>query len=567
VAETFIKDRLTRRLETTQQGILWLQKQLKTEQVDLDRSRIELYEYMNKYGILSIDEKRGTKLDEEMKLLEEKVRAAKENLGSLEIKYQQTLQLAASPNLIDTIPEAITNKVLAELRTQEIQLEQESIKLSSTYGSNHPKVVSIQQQLKNIRDAKGQEIKKIVNALKVQYDTARLQEKSIVQARDAIQQELEDLKKRTVSYFALKREVESNEKVYDLVLNRLKETSLTEELSKSPNASILQHAGIPGAPSSPNVQKRMTTALLLALALGIGLALLLEYLDNTFTKPDQIEHFLGLTFLGAVPNLATNGKSGHVGDRPLVTMDDAKSSGAEAYRALRTNVLLSSADVQPQMLLITSPGKGEGKSLTAANLSIAMAQAGNRVLLIDCDLRKPKMHKVFSLDRDPGLSNLLVGTKVDPHLYIQKTAQANLEVITCGPIPPNPSELLGSKRMHTLLEGLRQDYQRVILDSPPIMAATDAAVLTPVVDGTVLVVRAGNTKRQVAQRAVKLLLDLNARITGVVLNEIMIGRNGYYYYDYYYYQYGGYYGDEEEPAKSGWRKKRKHKKYVDLDEV
>ena len=248
-------------------------------------------------------------------------------------------------------------------------------------------------------------------------------------------------------------------------------------------------------------------------------------------------------------------------------MDDAKSSGAEAYRALRTNVLLSSADVQPQMLLITSPGKGEGKSLTAANLSIAMAQAGNRVLLIDCDLRKPKMHKVFSLDRDPGLSNLLVGTKVDPHLYIQKTAQANLEVITCGPIPPNPSELLGSKRMHTLLEGLRQDYQRVILDSPPIMAATDAAVLTPVVDGTVLVVRAGNTKRQVAQRAVKLLLDLNARITGVVLNEIMIGRNGYYYYDYYYYQYGGYYGEEEEPAKSGWRKKRKHKKYVDLDEV
>ena len=553
-AEVFIKDRLARRLESTQQGIAWLQNQLKSEQVGLDRSRIELYEFMNTYGILSLDEKRGTKLDEELKLLEEKARAATENAGVLEIKYQQTLKLAASPNLIDTIPEAVTDKVLAELRTQEIQLQQEAIKLSATYGSNHPKVSSIERQLQNIHAAKSQEIQKIVNALKVQYDSARFQEKSIVKARDDLQNQIEDLKKRTVSYFSLKREVDSNEKVYDLVLNRLKETSLTEELSKSPSASIIERAEVPVAPSSPDVQNRIMRALMLAVALGLGVAFLLEHLDNTFTKPDQIEQLLEVTFLGAVPNLTLDGKPAHGSRPPLVALSDEKSSGAEAYRALRTNLLLSSADVQPQLLLVTSPGKNEGKSSTAANLAVVMAQAGNRVMLVDCDMRRPVMHKVFGLDRDPGLSNLLVGTKVDPQLYVQKTAQANLEVITCGPMPPNPPDLLGSKRMHALLESLRHDYKFIILDSPPLWAATDAAVLTSFVDGTMLVVKAGETRRHFAQRAVKLLGDLNARIIGVVLNKMAAGKDGYYYYDYYYYQYGLPYRDEDEKKPSRWKK-------------
>ena len=566
MAEVFLKDRLTRRMGTVQEAVQWLQNELKDEQTDLDKSRIELYEFMNKYGILSIDEKRGTKLDEELKMLDEKVRAAKENTVSIELKHQQVSSLAASPNLVDTIPEAMTNKVLGELRTQEIQLEQEIIKLSATYGTSHPKIMALERQIKNIRDAKKQETQKIVNSTKIQYETAKLQERSITQARDNLQAELDDLKKRTVRYFTLKREVESNEKVYDVVLNRLKETSLTEEFSKTPNATIIQRAIVPRAPSSPDVQRGLMLGLVLALGLGIGLAFLLEFLDNTITKPEQIEQQLGLTFLGAVPNLIPDSKSKSNGDSTLPALAGFKSSGAEAYRALRTSILLSSADVQPQVMLITSPGKSEGKSMTAANLAVVMAQAGNRVLLIDCDLRKPKLHKLFGLDHNEGLSNLLVGKKLEPENFIRKTSEPNLEIITCGPIPPNPSELLGSKRMHALLESLRQDYERIILDSPPLMAATDAAVLTPVVDGTVLVTRAGHTTRHMAQRAVKLLMDLNARITGVVLNQIMVGRNGYYYYDYYYH-YGKYYGDEEHEKKGGWLKKRRHRKNVATDEV
>lgn len=556
VAEVFLKDRLNRRLGSLQQAVGWLQAELKDEQIDLDKSRIELYEYMNQYGILSIDEKRGTKLDEELKLLEEKVRIAHENTASLALKYEQVLNLSKSPALIDTIPEAMTNKVLGDLRTQEIQLQQEAIKLSAVYGSNHPKIMALERQIQNIRTAKNQEIQKIVNALKVQYDAALMHEKSLVQSRDHLQRELDELKKQTVRYFTLKREVESNEKVYDVVLNRLKETTLTEEFTKTPNATIIQRAVPPLAPSSPDVRRGLPLGILLALALGVGLAFLLEFLDNTFTKPEQIEHLVGLTFLGGVPSLDVDNRARIEGPTNLPALTGAKSSVAEAYRALRTSILLSSADVQPQVILITSPGKSEGKSMTAANLATVMAQAGNRVVLVDCDLRKPKQHKNFNVKRDQGLSALLVARKMELNGFVQQTAQPNLDIITSGPIPPNPSELLGSKRMHALLDMLREAYDRVIIDTPPILAATDAAVLTPQVDGTVLVFRAGDTTRQMAQRAVKLLSDLNARITGVVLNEVMVGKNGYYYYDYYYY--GHYYGEEEEEGgKRRWRKKRR----------
>ena len=471
---------------------------------------------------MDIDESRSTKLDEELNLMKEKAREAKEKTNALKVKLEQITKLSQSPELIDTIPEALTNEVLGELRNQEVALEQEAIKLSGTYGSNHPNIVLIKRQLTNIRKSKREEIEKIINSIRFQYETASSEEKSLVQALNSMETNLDDLRKKTIRYFTLKREVESGEKIYDVLLNRFKETTLAEEMSKSANASIIQQAYVPTKPSSPNVPRMLAVGIFLGLAVGAGLAFLLEFLDNTFTKPDQVEQLLGLTFLGAVPSLQLSSETNQNGNRPLVTWTDPKSSASEAYRALRTSILLSAADYQPQALLVTSPGKGEGKSSTATNLATVMAQAGNRVLLIDCDLRKPTIHKSFGLDRELGLSRLLVGRELEPEAYIQKTAVDGLDVITCGPIPPNPSELLGSKKMAELLATLRQQYDRIILDSPPVLAATDAAVLTPFIDGTVLVVRAGETKRQAAQRTVQLLTDLNAKITGIVLNELEI---------------------------------------------
>ena len=567
-AGTFIKERLNRRLASTNQAIQWLQTQLKQEQTELDSNRIELYNFMQQFGILSLDESRSTKVDEEVQLVKEKVRDARQKTDDLRLRYEQTLALSKTPGQMDTIPEAATNELLKSIRTEEIKLEQESIKLASAYGSNNPKIQLINKQLSNIRESKNKEIQKIVNSIKHQYETAQAHEKALIQTQDNLQAQLEELKKKTIRYYTLKREVDSSEKVYDVLLNRFKETGLSEEIGRSTNISIIETASIPTVPTSPNIPRVMAIAVFLATCLGVGLAFLLERLDNTFTKPDQLEQHLGLTFLGAIPLLEAPVASAQSSNaRALVSLDSARSSGAEAYRALRTNILLSSADLQPQVLLVTSPGKSEGKTSTAANLAAVMAQAGNRVLLVDCDLRKPKLHKMFGLDRNQGLSNLLVNRTLESAAFICKTAQPNLVVITCGPIPPNPSELLGSKRMQAFVESMRQDYDRIILDSPPLMAATDALVLTPLVDGIVLIIKAGETTRQVAQRAVKQLKDVNARVTGVVLNEIMVGRNGNYYYDYYYH-YGSYYGEEDEPKKKTfWQRKKKPEKNVAKDDV
>ena len=567
-AGTFIKERLNRRLASTNQAIQWLQTQLKQEQTELDTNRIELYNFMQQFGILSLDESRSTKVDEEVQLVKEKVRDARQKTDDLRLRYEQTLALSKTPGQMDTIPEAATNELLKSIRTEEIKLEQESIKLASAYGSNNPKIQLINKQLSNIRESKNKEIQKIVNSIKHQYETAQSHEKALIQTQDNLQAQLEELKKKTIRYYTLKREVDSSEKVYDVLLNRFKETGLSEEIGRSTNISIIETASIPTVPTSPNIPRVMAIAVFLAICLGVGLAFLLERLDNTFTKPDQLEQHLGLTFLGAIPLLEAPVASDQSSNaRALVSLDSARSSGAEAYRALRTNILLSSADLQPQVLLVTSPGKSEGKTSTAANLAAVMAQAGNRVLLVDCDLRKPKLHKMFGLDRNQGLSNLLVNRTLESDAFIRKTAQPNLVVITCGPIPPNPSELLGSKRMQAFVESMRQDYDRIILDSPPLMAATDALVLTPLVDGIVLIIKAGETTRQVAQRAVKQLKDVNARVTGVVLNEIMVGRNGNYYYDYYYH-YGSYYGEEEEhKKKTFWQRKKKPEKNVAKDDV
>ena len=402
VATTFIRDRIERRLGSAQQAIEWLQDQLKQEQTDLDSARVELYNFMQKYGIMDIDESRSTKLDEELVSMKEKAREATEKTNALKAKLDQITVLSKSPELIDTIPEALSNEVLAELRNQEVALEQEAIKLSGTYGSNHPNIVLINRQLTNIRKSKREEIDKIINSIKFQYQTALSEEKSLTRALNSMENNLDDLKKKTIRYFTLKREVESGEKIYDVLLNRFKETTLAEEMSKSANASVIQQAYVPIKPSSPNVPRMLAVGLFLGLAVGAGLAFLLEYLDNTFTNPDQVEQFLGLTFLGAVPSLQLSEESSHNGNRNVVAWTDPKSSASEAYRALRTSILLSTADYQPQNLLVTSAGKGEGKSSTAANLATVMAQAGNRVLLIDCDLRKPTVHKSFGLDRDHG---------------------------------------------------------------------------------------------------------------------------------------------------------------------
>ena len=232
-----------------------------------------------------------------------------------------------------------------------------------------------------------------------------------------------------------------------------------------------------------------------------------------------------------------------------------KSTASESYRGIRTNILFSCAEVSPQVILVSSPGPREGKTMTSTNLAITMAQSGSKVVQLDCDLRRPKLHRMFGLAKDRGITNLLVGNASFEEVVVHSKVP-NLDLIFSGPIPPNPSEMLGSKRMTELIDELRKRYTRIIIDSPPITAVTDAVILAKAVDGVVLVIRAGQTVREVAKNSVHQLQSVGGNILGAVLNAVDIGKDKYYYY-YYYQYYHYYYGDDGEKKKRRSKKKRK----------
>jgi capsular exopolysaccharide synthesis family protein len=278
---------------------------------------------------------------------------------------------------------------------------------------------------------------------------------------------------------------------------------------------------------------------------GIALAFLLDYLDDTIrTKEELAKVAPGVPLLGIVPNI--HGRGGDPALRDLFAHTQPKSTISEAYRGVRTSLTLSAHGPMQKALLLTSAGPREGKTTTAINLATVLAYSGGRTLIVDADLRKPRIHKSFGVPNTRGLTNLIIGGD-DPASLCQRTAVERVDLLPSGPIPPNPSELLGHPRMREVLRKLLETYDHVIVDTPPIGAVTDAAVLATIVDGVILVVHAGKTRRQIVSRGLEQLRHINARVVGVILNNLRVGRIRYYpgYYQYYYY--ASHYGSEEAP--------------------
>ena len=302
-----------------------------------------------------------------------------------------------------------------------------------------------------------------------------------------------------------------------------------DQLSRPGDVSVVEAATTPSVPIKPNVMMNTLLAAAIGLLLAGGLALLLEYLDDTVKSTEDLEAS-GLASLGGVARFR----------RPKVMQDNLVAGSrshhhfAEAYRVLRTNVQFSTIDSPGQTLLVTSANPGEGKSTTAANLALVMAQAGKKVVLVDSDLRRPSLHRIFGLSNEQGLTNLLLSTQPSVNGYAQRTRFDNLAVLTSGPLPPNPSELLASRRLDSLLDGLKTQADVVILDSPPALPVADACILASKVDGTMLVVDSSKTRAQALRRAKEALAKSKTRLLGAVLNKLKRRGGGQYYYYYYY---------------------------------
>ena len=296
--------------------------------------------------------------------------------------------------------------------------------------------------------------------------------------------------------------------------------------------NVLEAATLPTEPIGPNKRATVLLAAVIGFVLAAGAAYFLEYLDDTFKNPDDIQKTLGLTTLGAVPAMAGVAPGGE-----LVALASGPSPAAEAYRVLRTNLQFASVDRPLHVLVVTSPAPGEGKSLTAANLGVTLAQAGRRVVLVEGDLHRPRLHHIFGLRNNAGITSALLDEHPSLGGLLQPTATPGLRVLTSGPIPPNPAELLGSNRMRQILTELQADADILIVDSPPVTALADAAILAAQADGVLLVVEVGRTSRDLARRAMTALRQVNARVIGVLLNRMPTRGSGYYYY----YSHDGHY--------------------------
>ena len=440
------------------------------------------------------------------------------------------------------------------------------------YAENDHQIHKFDDQIKSLNNQLREEIAKLASAEvldPVQLSSKLINRKIEIEAnlqalRPKLQslqsivtkynQELESLPEKSLQLARLQRAATVHEKIYLMMKEKYEETRITE-VGQLGQVRMIDLAIAPKIPIKPQKKLNIIVGVLIGLGLGLGLTFVMEYIDNTVRSIEDIEK-IGITVLGSIPVIKQDEALKRLEAMPaprhedddeekrkefaarLITHFAPKSPISEAYRTFRTNLQYTNVDRELKAFLVTSPGPGEGKSTSVSNLAITMAQTGSRVLLIDSDLRRPVLHSIFNVDRDIGLSNILVG-KVSVQEAVKKTEIENLFVLPCGTLPPNPSELLGSKAMATTLEEMKRLYDIVLFDSPPIIAVTDAAVLSTLLDGVILVVKSGQTDREAAFRAHALLKNVKTRVLGSLLNGVQIeSLYGSYYYYYHYYYYG-----------------------------
>ena len=547
---SYIDWNLALKVKSQQNVSLFLDEQVKESRRKLDASEQALQQYREKYGVAAISPQLSGRMSEgsqdisRQKLSQvntQLVEATKTRIEA-ETSYKNTLEIARYQGRAESIPEVVNSPVIIALKAQEVQLLRERAEKSEKFGPKHHIMVTLNQDIENLKKKRSEEIRNIVNAMKNRYEVVLKQEQSLQRALGTSQGEAISRDKIAIQYQVLQQEVESNRSLYDMLLKRLKEVNVGEE-NRTVNIHAVDLAETPKGPARPRVQLNMLAAIFMGLILGGGMAFFIEYMDDTVKTPDDLKRYLNLPYLGPVPNFDIQGRNNNCPE--LVLMNDPKSQASEAYRAVRTGILFSTPDHSPRTLLITSVGAKEGKTLTSVNMAAAMAQAGQKVLMLDCDMRKPRIHKIFKNNNERGLSNILVG-EGDWDKFILPTPIPNLEYIPSGPIPPNPSELLGADRMQGLIEEIKERYDRIIIDSSPVGAVTDPVILSRLVEGVILVIKVGKTSRDLLTNTLARLKDVQARILGAVLNDINVGRDGYYYYQYYYHSY---YGDNGEKKK------------------
>jgi succinoglycan biosynthesis transport protein ExoP len=537
LAATYIQQTLESRFIATQQAKEWLTGQLDDLKAKVERADEALQAFGSKHDIISLDDKENVTMQRLTDLNDALTKAESERMAK-EALYTQTKDRHS-----DSLPSILENKLIMDLKQAYIQLEAQYMKLSETYKPEYPEMVRLKNQMHSIQKRIDGELTKIITAIKNDYESSLRREALLRQAFEQQKARVIEMKDNSIQYNILKREADTNKELYRGLLQRMKEAGVSAGIMAS-NIQVVDQAELPTQPYRPNKQLNLLLAAVVGLFLGVGLAFFFEYLDNTVKTPEDVEQLIRLPSFGMVPEISYERRrrleSGTSYPVELVTFGHPKSMLSEAFRNIRTSILLSFSERPPKIIAISSPNPAEGKTTTVINTAIALSQTGAQVIVVDSDMRKPRIHKVFSQENGAGLSNFLSGN-ASLDSVIKRSDIPNLYYIPSGPIPPNPSELLGSKFFKSMTEFLGKRFDHIVLDSPPVLGFADALILSTCVDGIILVVLGGKTPRETLQRAKEVLHQVNAKILGVVINRIDIQRSDY---GYYYYRYHYYYGKE-----------------------
>ena len=458
-ADIYINQNLEFQFLTSQDATDWLGEQLTDQRRAVEESEAALHRYRREHDAVSLEDRENIVVQRLAELSAAHTRAKTEVIAR-ESTYRQLEAIASDPDAIDALPAVVSNRFIQEVRAEVASLHRQRAELSENLGARHPEMIKVQSAIVVAEAGLQIEIDKVAQSVRNEFLSAQAQERSLARELDLQKNEALAMNEMGIGYGVLARDVESNRQIYDSLLQRAKETGVSAEL-RSSNIRVVDRAEVPGAPISPRKQLILLIAMLTGGMGGIGLAFFFEYLDNRIKTPEDLKTHLGLPSLGLVP--AVPAKSLKAGVIPLMN-NGVPAKFSEAFRTVRTGVLFSTAD-RKRSLVITSTGPAEGKSVVAANLAIGLAQAQQRVLLIDGDMRRPTLHTALGLDQEPGISNLLVGESKSQDV-LRKTSVSGLWLLSAGKIPPNPAELLGSEKFKAFLDSLSEHFDWVLIDSP-----------------------------------------------------------------------------------------------------
>ena len=532
LAKAFIEQSLDFRFTATKEASDWLNQQLEEQRKQVEAAETRLQQYREENGAISFEDRQNIVV-QKLADLNAAVTKAKTDRLQKEATYRQLAAVQNEPAQLDTLPAILGNQFIQQQKSALAGLLRDRAQLADKLGARHPDMIKLQSAIEESQAKLQGEIAKVVQGVRAEYEAALAQERSLTAALDAQKGEALAMNRKAIDYGVIDRDVQSSKQIYQSLLQRAKETGISGDL-KTSNVRIVDSAEASKAPVSPRRSLDLLASLVGGAFFGIGLAFFFDYLDNRVKTPEEIEAQLGLASLGMIPLLPRESHGS-----PLIN-NGVPPNFAEAVRGLRTNILFSTTEEGARSVVVTSTGPGEGKTTVATNLAIGIAQAGLRVLFVDADMRRPRAHELFEVKTEPGLSNLLVGVATVPDV-VSETAVQNLWFMPAGKTPPNPAELLGSRRFLELIESMKAYFDYIIVDTPPVMAVTDATIAAHCASGVLFVIAADTTSRQEVESALDQLDHGHARFIGAVLNRVDLERNAYYYAKYYRKQYQTYY--------------------------